>query len=951
RYCIADSPLGETVDIGAFIFDLDGVLTDTAQYHYLAWKQLADEEGIPFTREDNEALRGVSRRRSLELLLAGRPVTEEQAEEMMARKNRYYREMLSQLSPADLLPGAKELLDELHAAGLRIVVASASKNAREVIQRLQIDNHIDALADGYSVQRQKPAPDLFLYAAQQVDALPEQCIVVEDAASGIAAGRAAGMWTIGLGPHERVGLADLVYPSLEGVHLDDVLSRLAAGGAWTIRETDFEPERLHHKETVFTIGNGYFGTRGAFEEGYPGAWPATLVHGLFDDAPIVHTELVNVPDWLPLGIIISGEQFRLDRGTLLYWERRLDMRTGVLIRALRWRSPKGYTVDLRFERVASMANPHLAALRCQVSALDFTGPVELQACLNGHVDNQGLVHWDHLAQGATDENTIFLHSRTRGTAMEFAAAAHFQVVGADDVAYHYHDCAGSPMLAARFTLASGQTASAEKLVALWTSRETDDVSKAALDTLRGALSDGYARLRQASDVRWEEIWGSSNVVIEGDDLADRAVRYNLFQLLITAPWHDDHVSIGAKTLSGFGYRGHVFWDTEVFVVPFFAYTQPQVARNLLLYRYHTLEGARRKAREAGYEGAMYAWESAATGDETTPRWVPGPDGELIRIWCGDIELHITADVAYAIWHYWQVTGDDEFMRDHGAEIILDTAVFWGSRVEYDTKADRYELTDVIGPDEYHEHVNNNAFTNRMVQWHLKTALETLAWLRRAYPAKADELVARLGLTEERLSHWADIIGCMYVPYDPESGLIEQFDGFFSLEELDWEALEPRKRSVQALLGIERTNQIQAVKQPDALMLLFLLRDQFDDQSLQTNWAYYAPRTDHTYGSSLGPAVHAILACWQGMPNVAYEHFMRAALVDLDDVRGNAAEGIHGASAGGVWQALAFGFAGLSLTSEGVRTQPSLPAHWRRLRFTVVHQGGLFPVELTGRGEG
>jgi len=435
------------------------------------------------------------------------------------------------------------------------------------------------------------------------------------------------------------------------------------------------------------------------------------------------------------------------------------------------------------------------------------------------------------------------------------------------------------------------------------------------------------------------------VVIEGDEVAQRAVRYNLFQLLIAAPHHTDRASIPAKTLSGFGYRGHVFWDTDIFIIPFFTFTRPELARNLLMYRYHTLPGARQKARQAGYAGAMFAWESAGDGRETTPRWVPLPNGELVRIWCGDIEHHISADVAYAVWHYWQATGDDGFMRDYGAEILLDTAVFWGSRAEYNPERERYEINDVIGPDEYHEHVNNNAFTNRMVQWHLERALDTLAWLRERHPDKARELEERLDLSQARLARWEDIRRRIAIPHDPASGLIEQFEGFFALEELDWGALEPRTRSVQELLGMERIQHVQAIKQPDVLMLLYLLRDEYDEKALRVNWDYYAPRTDHTYGSSLGPAIHAILACALGKRDAAYTHFLRAALVDLEDLRKNTKDGIHAASAGGVWQAIVMGFAGMALTPEGPTFAPRLPKGWRRLQFTLKYRGRAFPVDL------
>ncbi len=717
---------------------------------------------------------------------------------------------------------------------------------------------------------------------------------------------------------------------------------------WTITETEFDPAHLHHQETVFTLGNGYLGTRGAFEEGYPGARPATLIHGVFDDAPIVHTELVNAPDWLPVILLVNGERFSMDRGEVLDYERTLDLRRGLLTRQVRWRSPAGHTVDICIERFASLADPHVLAIRYQVTPLDFDGWIELRAGINGHVDNDGYVHWDWVDQGK-EIGTVWLHSRTRGSGLELGQAAGLLIRGSREVRRQVMDCHNNPTFVAKCRVDQDRTVTAEKLVSIFTScdLEHDTVVDAALNKWEQLFETQsyYDKLRAAHEAAWAKVWAASDVIIEGDDVAQQAIRYNLFQLLIAAPQNDNRVSIPAKTLSGFGYRGHVFWDTAIFMLPLFTFTQPKLARNLLMYRYHTLPGARRKARDNSYEGAQYAWESALTGDETTPRWVPGPAGELVRIWTGDIQLHITADVAYTVWRYWQVTGDDEFMHDYGAEIILDTAVFWGSRAEYNAERDRYEINDVIGPDENHEHVNNNLFTNRMVQWHLETALEMLAWLRREHPAKAAELEEQLDLSLERLAHWADVIGRLHILYDPDTGLMEQFEGFFELEDIDWQALEPRSQSVQSLLGIKRTNEVQALKQADVLMLLYLLGDRYDLETKRVNWDYYQPRTDHTYGSSVSPAVHAILACELGMPEVAYGHFMRAALVDLDDVRGNAAEGIHGASAGGVWQSLVFGFAGLRLTTRGYTLKPQLPATWQRLAFSFQHHGLEMRVDL------
>jgi kojibiose phosphorylase len=721
---------------------------------------------------------------------------------------------------------------------------------------------------------------------------------------------------------------------------------------WAVIETQFDPAQLHYKETVFTVGNGYLGTRGSFEEGYLGAMGATLIHGVYDDVPVVHTELANCPDWLPLVVIINGDRFRLDQGEIISYRRQLDVRRGVLSRDVRWRSGSGYTVDIHLERFASLVDQHVLALRCQVTALNFEGKVEIQASINGYPDNQGVMHWEWLNQGdvTTDDgaHAAWMHLRTRNTGIELGMATRVTVSDAN-ASVRVSGCQGYPSLAATFPVQSGQTVTLEKLVTVFTSREEKAPAQAAVDKIK--QQPNYATLLSAQEAAWEEVWQSSDVVIEGDIKAQLAIRYNLFQLLISAPRHDDTVSIPAKTLSGFAYRGHVFWDTEIFIQPFMIFTQPDLARNLLTYRYHTLNGARRKAKDSGYKGAMFAWESAGTGDEVTPRWVPPADDseELVRIWCGDRELHINTDVAYAVWQYWQATGDDAWMRDYGAELVLDTAVYWGSRVEWNPKQEHYEIREVIGTDEYHEHVSNNTFTNRMVQWHLEKALVVLDWLHKQYPEQGTTLEGKLQVTLERQARWRDIISNIWIPYDPETGIIEQCEGFFKLEDINLADYEPRTKSMQTILGIEGASKRQVLKQPDVLMLLYLLRETpgiFSDiRTLQANWDYYAPRTDITYGSSLGPAIHAALASYLNQPEEAYERFMQAALVDLEDTRRNAKEGIHAASAGGVWQSLVFGFAGIRINDTYPQAKPHLPKGWTRLKFKLQWRGEWYEFDL------
>ncbi len=725
---------------------------------------------------------------------------------------------------------------------------------------------------------------------------------------------------------------------------------------WTVRETQFDSERFRSRETVFTIGNGYLGTRGSFEEGYSRALPATLIHGVFDEVPIVYTELANCPDWLPISVIIDGDRFRLERGEVVSYNRELDLRRGVLSRSVRWRSPHGKTVDIRFERFASKADEHVLVLRCQITPVNFDGAIEVQASINGYPENQGFNHWELLDQGKTEQG-IWLNLCTRASRIELGMAAGIKISGAD-AGVQVSNPPGYPTLMASFLASAGQTVTVDKLVTVFTSQQVEQPVSAACDKL--AQLPDYSSLLNAHEQAWDETWEKSDILIEGDVTAQASVRYNLFQLLIAAPRHDDTVSIAAKTLSGFGYRGHVFWDTEIFILPFFIYTQPELARNMLTYRYHTLGGARRKAVHYGYKGAMYAWESADTGDEVTPRWLPPNDfyGEDIRIWCRDREIHISADIAYGAWFYWEATGDDEWMRDYGAEIILDTAVFWGSRVEYNTKHERYEIRGVIGADEYHEFVHNNAFTNRMVQWNLEKALLIQDWLRDNYPDKRQELEEKLHLTTGRRSRWHDIIANIWIPYDESTGLIEQFEGFFELQDINLEDYEPRTKSIQGIIGIEEANKRQVLKQPDVLMLLYLMRQSqefpYNEKSLQANWEYYAPRTDITYGSSLGPAIHAILASDLNKTAETYEAFMQAALVDLEDVRGNAHEGIHAACAGGVWQAVIFGFGGIQMDDKPI-AHPHLPPTWTRLKFKFLwrgqwHEFDLHSAQETRQGE-
>lgn len=743
---------------------------------------------------------------------------------------------------------------------------------------------------------------------------------------------------------------------------------------WNVTEESFDPtpKHLHSQETVYTVGNGYMCTRGTFEEGYPQANPATLLYGVFDSVPIAKEELANVPDWLPIRLFINNERFRLDRGNLLSYNRVLDMQLGVLTRTVRWEGKSGVRILVSSERFASLADEHVGIIRYSVTLEANPNAnevdIDLRASLNSAVGNYDLLHWNTEEQGH-ENDIIWLLSKTKHTGVQLAQTISFTTESANiQKTIADSDIAPGIQLFGKITI--GQTITAEKVVVMYTSRDNVEAPLQAalshhqsitgetqglpepgihqalsIDVAAEASSNPhvqqqvYDTLLTAHKEAWKEFWNGADILIEGDDKAQLGIRYNVYQLRINASLHDSRYSIAAKGLTGFGYRGHIFHDTEIFMLPFFIYVMPDVARNLVLYRYHTLPAARQKAEHNGYEGAQYAWESTLSGEETTPGSIIHPEtGEVIQVLNGSLELHISASVAHAAHTYWVVTADDAFMRDYGAEIILSTATFWASRAEKHPERNDYEYNDVIGPDEWHEHVNNNAFTNYMARWNIRAGLNILQWLQGYAPEKAQQLTDQLALESRRLEHWRDVAEHIRIPYDPKTHLFEQFDGYFKLETLDQGKYKGRHDSYQGILGVEGVQKYTIIKQADVLMLLIVMRDEFDEETKRANWDYYYPLTDHDYGSSLTPAYHAILAAELGKANEAYELFMKGNLVDMENLRGNTPEGIHTACCGAVWQAAIFGFADLTQTKESFVTQPHLPSKWTRLAFTCYYKG-------------
>jgi trehalose/maltose hydrolase-like predicted phosphorylase len=469
-----------------------------------------------------------------------------------------------------------------------------------------------------------------------------------------------------------------------------------------------------------------------------------------------------------------------------------------------------------------------------------------------------------------------------------------------------------------------------------------DPRSLAREKLDVARRIGWRGVLAEHEAAWASRWQCSDVEVDGDTDAQQALRFAIYHLNSAANPGDERVSIGARALTGGDYHGHVFWDTEIFLLPFYILTWPEAARALLMYRFRTLDGARGKAAHMGWRGALYAWESADSGAESTPDQVIGPDRQVIDILSGKQEQHISADVAYAVWQYWQATGDEGFLRDAGAEIILETGRFWSSRAQPEADGCRH-VRGVIGPDEYHEHIDDNAFTNVMARWNIRRALDVAALLRERWPECWARLSRRLGLDDAELKQWRSAAETMATGLDPGTGLFEQFAGYFGLEEINLADYAGRSVPMDVVLGRERTQRSQVIKQADVVALLGLLPEEFVGEAGAANFNYYEPRCGH--GSSLSQAMHGLAAARLGYSKMALRYFRQTSAIDLANTHVAIDGGVHIAALGGIWLTAVFGFAGLSMHGDALAFDPQLPESWRSLGFRLQWRSRLLKIRI------
>lgn len=739
------------------------------------------------------------------------------------------------------------------------------------------------------------------------------------------------------------------------------LSAYLSDDKWMILQDTYKPEENLKYESLFCLANGYLGTRGSYEEGTIRSIPCTYINGVFDKSETFMRELANMPNWLGLRLYAEKELIGIENCEILSFSRVLNMKDSLLVKSMVLRDRKGRETRVEGVRMVSRAHVHRMAVRLFVTPLNYDGIVEVENILDGSVINFcdaprfKVKHTYLTTNEKLSDKGAYIGVATRDRHLHVGVGSVIEAYQDNKQVMKNHNFQAFGEQAVEFQdfhAIQGQTTELIKYVSIYTERE---VSKEELHTkvnqeIESFIKDGFEAELNNHRTVYKKLWEEANIQIEGDDDLDRAIRFNLFHLMSTASETDDRINVGAKLLHGEEYGGHAFWDTELFMLPFFAYTFPNTAKNLESYRFHLLDAARENAKKNGYKGAQYPWESADDGTEQCPDWTIEPDGSCYRCYVAVYEHHVTAAVAYGIYDYVKITKDYEFLYTKGAEILIETARFWASRCKYNQEKSRYEIRQVTGPDEWHEPVDNNLYTNYLAKWNLRYVLGLLKDIREKQEKVYEDLAVKLSISESECAKWQEVSDKIYLPKKENSNILEQFEGYFNLKEVTIEEYDKNDWPVRpAILKTVNKMETQVLKQADVVMLLHLLGEEFDTETMRENYAYYEKRTLH--GSSLSPSIYAIMGLKVGDDSKAYRYLRRAAFLDLLDLQRNTREGIHGANTGGVWQTVIFGFAGVSIDEEGnLCIRPNLPKEWNQITFRIHYLCAWLEIVIDGKNQ-
>ncbi|WP_438351967.1 glycoside hydrolase family 65 protein [Paenibacillus sp. FA6] len=721
---------------------------------------------------------------------------------------------------------------------------------------------------------------------------------------------------------------------------------------WNISNHALSAESLLNSESIFALGNGYLGVRGNFEEGYTEEMDSirgTYLNAFHDVISIPYGEklhgfpstqqkLVNGIDSQGIRVYIGeGEElFSLFEGKVLSYERYLHLDKGYAQRDIHWQSPSGKEIKISFRRLISFEYRELFAIDIVIEAVNFTGPVKLVSTVNGDVRNYTAVNDPRVASGhaklltvkecGIQEHYAYVMSETTESDLQMACVTRHQYGGNPRVQMNNNattaECTyifslEQPVHFTKWNVYTDTLRHGESPIAQGFEIQDGLQGKSFEDLV--VLQQGYM----------DQFWKSSDIIIENDTSLQEGIRFNVFQLLQSAG-RDPYSNISAKGLTGEGYEGHYFWDTEIYMFPVFLMTQPDMAKQLLVYRHSTLEQARDRAREMGHAaGALFPWRTIS-GTECSS-FFPS----------GTAQYHISADIAYSYAQYYLAVEDPSFLMQYGAEVLFETARLWIEIGHHYQGA--FHIDEVTGPDEYTCCVNNNYYTNAMAQNNLKWAARSFEILKAYDESGLMALCDRLGVSVEEVEGWQQASDAMCLPYDEELGINPQDDTF--LRKKLWDFENTPKEKYPLLLNYHPLTiyRHQVCKQADTVLAHFLLEDAQDVETIRRSYDYYEGITTHD--SSLSSCIFSIMASKVGYADKAYNYFTETARLDLDNTHGNTKDGLHLANMGGTWMAIVYGFAGVRLKESGLSLTPTIPTSWDRYAFRIRYRGRLIQFQI------
>lgn len=726
--------------------------------------------------------------------------------------------------------------------------------------------------------------------------------------------------------------------------------------AWNIIEKGFDPKNQRKSESIFSLGNGYMGQRANFEEHYSGdTLVGNYIAGIYypdptkvgwwkNGYPEFYARLVNCVNWNGIDITVDGMSLDLTVCKVSDFIRTLNMREGYLERSFVAELSNGNKIQVKAQRFLSLIDKEIAAIKYSITALNFSGKLDIVPFLDADVKNETSNYGEiflETVEHKIEGREIFVETKTRRSDYHICTGMTFDIVENDkaiEFAVNPVEKDKYTALAATVNCEPGKTFTIYKYVANITSR--DYTAKHLLEKCRqilaSAVRKGYAQLFAAQQQAWQIIWKNSDVMIEGDLAAQQAMRFNIFQLNQTYRGDDSRLNIGPKGFTGEKYGATTQWDSEAYCIPYYLSTAvPQISKNLLLYRYNHLAMAIENATNLGYKkGAALFPMATVDGHECQNEW------EITFE-----EIHRNGAIAYAIYNYVHYTGDKTYLIDYGLEVLIAIARFWSQRATFSNEKRKYVILGVTGPNEYENNVNNNWHTNNIASWEMQYTIEIISYVKNAAPQQYKELITKLNFSEyEETAFWRKIVDNMYFPIDERLGIFLQQDDYLDKEQTLAKDLDLCERPISQHWSWDRILRSCFIKQADVLQGIYFFYDSFDPETIKNNFDFYEPRTVHE--SSLSPCIHALLAARLGYGDKAYELFMRTARLDLDDYNHEVAAGCHITSMAGTWLALVHGFAGMHIKEDKLHFNPFIVQKWQAYAFKILFRENLLSIRIS-----